>query len=659
MLLLPPLPKSVAHPNICEVPARFPQAVPALLALRNAVQRNCPSTQDTSLCAIFKTWDASIAPCRGSTCSACTLQHSSCGRFDAVARQYTCNWRYVECERGSVTRVLLGALTLDGIAGLGRAAASELLALIAMGTVQMCPCAQLLLPNHPAAHLIPLPLIASAPTDFKEIGVASASMAALPPELGQLATLEVLVLRPSAVMGGTLPTAWSQLANLVEMRISAGSATGTLPAIWGSLARLQVLDISSAPNITGAAQRLACRHRALGARARIVLPVLAMPASTCIGCELICSIHSTHMAPLVRTNLVAGTLPSAWSSLGEGLLELHLRGGGMRGALPTSWANLTALQALSLSRIPLVSGRLPAAWYQVMPLQHLELGGTGMSVTWSDLFTMLPADTLASLTLFNLSSSTGLRGSAIDPGLLATFTNLRDISLSGLGLVAGAGDATCLPSVWQQLPLSHLRRLVLASNSFAGPLPPWLASVVGPGGVIDLSGNVISGGWEGDGWQGAGGRASDPLTQREGGHSQPCQHAPTAQPRSLRRVSSWYHGGCRWPAWRMGRAASWRQPCPHRALPVHQPVIQPLGGPRARQLAWRGQLHFQPRPFRQCTEQDSAPQLADHQSGRRAAARPVRAATIHQARVRTVVCVRGRGAAAAPRLLLQRFDGPG
>jgi hypothetical protein len=66
--------------------------------------------EDPRVCAIFDTWAAEQEPCQVPTCTACTLQHATCGTFQPASNSTTCRWRYVECAHGRVSKVVLGGL---------------------------------------------------------------------------------------------------------------------------------------------------------------------------------------------------------------------------------------------------------------------------------------------------------------------------------------------------------------------------------------------------------------------------------------------------------------------------------------------------------------------------------------------------------------------
>lgn len=78
-----------------------------LLALKAAVSG--PSCQqDPRVCAIFDSWQTVSEPCQIAECSTCTLEHQTCGVYQAASNSTTCNWRYLECKNGRVARVMLG-----------------------------------------------------------------------------------------------------------------------------------------------------------------------------------------------------------------------------------------------------------------------------------------------------------------------------------------------------------------------------------------------------------------------------------------------------------------------------------------------------------------------------------------------------------------------
>jgi hypothetical protein len=81
--------------------------MPGLLALRaSIISPSC--SEDPRVCTIFDTWRPDSEPCQVANCSACTLEHPSCGTYNAATQTTTCLWRYVECKNGRVSKVALG-----------------------------------------------------------------------------------------------------------------------------------------------------------------------------------------------------------------------------------------------------------------------------------------------------------------------------------------------------------------------------------------------------------------------------------------------------------------------------------------------------------------------------------------------------------------------
>lgn len=60
------------------------------------------------VCALFGTWQASVDPCQVRDCTACTMEHPTCGVFQPSTNTTTCAWRYIECKGGRVSKLMLG-----------------------------------------------------------------------------------------------------------------------------------------------------------------------------------------------------------------------------------------------------------------------------------------------------------------------------------------------------------------------------------------------------------------------------------------------------------------------------------------------------------------------------------------------------------------------
>jgi hypothetical protein len=86
------------------------QDVAPLLAVKAAVHMDCGGDSGCAaqLGHVFGTWQSGTSPCRGQVCLPCSLQNSTCGQYDFQAKQYRCNWRYIECAGSRVTGIHLG-----------------------------------------------------------------------------------------------------------------------------------------------------------------------------------------------------------------------------------------------------------------------------------------------------------------------------------------------------------------------------------------------------------------------------------------------------------------------------------------------------------------------------------------------------------------------
>lgn len=80
-----------------------------MLALRNAVLGATDVTSDPRIAEVLATWNPDVEACGSSKCEACGNPANCSGT--------PCNWRYMECEDGSVVGVALSKWLFDTAIG--------------------------------------------------------------------------------------------------------------------------------------------------------------------------------------------------------------------------------------------------------------------------------------------------------------------------------------------------------------------------------------------------------------------------------------------------------------------------------------------------------------------------------------------------------------
>ena len=263
----------------------------------------------------------------------------------------------------------------------------------------------------------------------------------IPPELGNLTSLEVLDLSLNSLIG-TIPPELGNLENLVELRLSLNRLFGVVPPELGNLTSLEVLNLrlnslgGTIPPELGALTNL----RILDLRDNELTGRIPPELGDLLSLEDL----------LLGWNQMTGPIPPWLGELTE-LNELNLRVNEFTGPIPPELANLGKLRVLLLDDNDL-SGPIPP-----------ELGNlTNLS------------------TLFLYFNS--LTGPI--PTELGNLTNLGSLSLHSNNLTG--------PIPPELGDLRNLFSLRLASNSLSGPVPPQLGSLTELV-TLSLSGNLLTG----------------------------------------------------------------------------------------------------------------------------------------------------------------------
>ena len=226
----------------------------------------------------------------------------------------------------------------------------------------------------------------------------------IPPELGGLASLEVLWLS-SNNLTGEIPSELGGLANLRELHLRSNELTGEIPPELGGLANLWGLHLRSneltgeiPPELGGLASLKLLQLNFNGLTGEIPpelgglasLAVLWLSGNSLTGeipSELggLANLRELHL----RSNELTGEIPPELGGLAN-LRELHLRSNELTGEIPPELGGLANLQVLSLDDNGL-TGEIPPELGGLANLEELSLAGN------PDLFGTLPLANLVKL----------------------------------------------------------------------------------------------------------------------------------------------------------------------------------------------------------------------------------------------------------------------
>jgi Leucine-rich repeat (LRR) protein len=161
----------------------------------------------------------------------------------------------------------------------------------------------------------------------------------IPPELGNLANLQVLSLYANQLSGG-IPAELGNLTNLQYLRLYGNQLSGSIPPEWGSLMNLQVLQLAD-NQLSG-----------------------SIPSE--LG-------NLVNLQDLwLGENQLSGNIPSELGNLVK-LQALWLYDNQLTGGIPTELSNLTSLEFLQLGDNQLTGG-IPPELGNLTNLEGLELG---------------------------------------------------------------------------------------------------------------------------------------------------------------------------------------------------------------------------------------------------------------------------------------------
>ena len=301
----------------------------------------------------------------------------------------------------------------------------------------------------------------------------------IPPELGSLTNLTVLLLH-SNQLTGPVPPELGDLANLQEMSLSGNDLSGPIPPELGGLANLTALDL------------------------------IDNQLSGTIPPELgnLTNLQRLHL----EGNQLSGTIPPELGNLAN-LVLLSLSSNQLTGSIPPEFDNLTNLEWLNLSENQL-SGCVPAGLQDVLnnDFSELDLPFCGQA---DQAKTATATPTVATVEVVEVTTASP-ELLATEKAALVAFYNATNgenwrlnnnwLSEAPVGEWVGVttdsiGRVTGLDLNNFQLTgpipaelgtLTSLRSLVLFANQLAGPIPPELGKL-GDLRMLDLTQNRLTG----------------------------------------------------------------------------------------------------------------------------------------------------------------------
>ena len=206
-------------------------------------------------------------------------------------------------------------------------------------------------------------------SQLKTLDISSAR-GAIPPELGQLANLEVLRL-PNSRLRGSIPPWLGNLAQLRELSVEGNGLTGGIPPEFGQLTQLRKLSVKgdqltgSLPPELGQLMHLQLL-RVVGTQIAGGIPPAFGQLAKLTELEL-------------SRNRLTGEIPRELGYLTD-LTELDLRYNQLTGEIPVELGELINLSDLDLSHNQL-TGRIPAELGKLVNLSILDLSENHLTGT--------------------------------------------------------------------------------------------------------------------------------------------------------------------------------------------------------------------------------------------------------------------------------------
>ncbi len=268
---------------------------------------------------------------------------------------------------------------------------------------------------------------------------------ALPPELGELSTLERLVLGSNRLTGA-IPPGLGNLAELERLDLNDNRITGTIPPQLGSLESLATLNLGS-NKLTGQIPR---QLGLLAALRRLDLSVNDLSGSIPLDLGGLGALNYLTLAG----NRLAGRIPAALGDLSV-LQDLDLADNRLDGPIPPELGKLGALISLQLYRNRL-TGSIPPELGRLANLDLITLAENGLTGP-------IPPELTGLANLTYLDAGRNALAGPIPPELGA-LPKLQTLLLSENRLAG--------PIPVETWTLGTLRRLRLDDNELTGSLPP-------------------------------------------------------------------------------------------------------------------------------------------------------------------------------------------
>ena len=264
---------------------------------------------------------------------------------------------------------------------------------------------------------------------------------ALPPEIGDLADLEVLILRSNS-LGGELPIELFDLINLRVLSLHGNTLRTTFPAAIGNLTQLVELDLGS------------CYFDG------------SLPPE--IG-----NLGQLEFLDISDSFVLSGPIPSEIGNLSN-LRTLDLGTNNLQGWIPPEIANLENLTHLSLRRNAL-TGPIPPGLGDLANLESLSLSFNRLSGEIPDSLGTWPQLTYLSLAYNDLTGTI--------PPALANHPEIQILDLANNRL---GGE---IPFILGLMP--NVGSIDLTDNKFRGEIPASLVAFCDNGGSLAMDRNAL------------------------------------------------------------------------------------------------------------------------------------------------------------------------
>ncbi|XP_065023797.1 receptor-like protein EIX2 [Musa acuminata AAA Group] len=289
----------------------------------------------------------------------------------------------------------------------------------------------------------------------------------IPEIIGNLTNLKCLDLSYNNITGG-IPVTFADLINLQILILEENKISGQIPETIGNLQNIRWLDLSDnffsgqIPETFNKLYNLQMLDVSRNHLTKLVSGTL----------NKLCNLSSIYLS----FNPIGGELTDLIDALpycNQGAsLDIFIRANNLSGIVPSSIGQLSALHELDISSNLLEGNITEAHFSKLINLVNLDISYNSLNV-------ILPNDWLPPFNAYSIiMSSCHMRTKF--PAWIQTQTNLKDLSLFGVGLLGH------LPTWFSDFSKS-LWSLNLSSNNLNGPLPS-VANV-----IIDLSNNSFVG----------------------------------------------------------------------------------------------------------------------------------------------------------------------